>query len=54
MQALILAISLVLFSTIKNNDTPTEITTSKAIDTLVQLREVKSYVCVQTLKDSDF
>jgi len=47
MQALILAISLVLFSTIKSNEAPTEIVTSKTIDILMQSKAVQSYSCVQ-------
>jgi len=44
MQTLILAISVILFSTLKDNEATTEIPTSKAINTLVQLREVQAFV----------
>ena len=52
MQALILAISLLLFSTIMSTDSQTEIATFKVINTLALLKEVQSFVCIQTLKDS--
>mgnify|MGYP000479060146 CR=1 FL=1 len=54
MQALILAISLVLFSTIKSNEAPTEIPVSKTIDSLAQLKEVEPYTCFQLLEDFEF
>ena len=53
MQALIVAISLYLFSSINSNETQIENTTILEEDHIVQLNEEKSCTSLQLLEDSD-
>ena len=54
MQALIIAISLYLFSSINSSEIPIENTTILEEDHIVQLAEVKSCTSIDLLEVSDF